>query len=48
MDFEDAVQYFSALQIPECDAIITRNPNDFALSSVFVTTPQEFSSKFRA
>ena len=47
-DFEDAVQYFCALQVPECEAIITRNPNDFALSSVFVTTPQEFSSKYRA
>jgi len=42
-DFEDALQYHCALQVPECDAIITRNPIDFALSSVFVTSPQKFS-----
>ena len=47
-DFEDAIQYFCALQVPECNAIITRNPIDFALSSVFVTTPQNFVSKYRA
>ena len=42
-DFEDALQYHCALQVPECDAIITRNPIDFALSSVFVVSPQKFS-----
>ena len=47
-DFEDAIQYFCALQVPECEAIITRNPCDFALSNVLVTTPQDFSSKYRA
>ena len=42
-DFEDALQYHCALQVPECEAIITRNQNDFILSSVHVTTPQQFS-----
>ena len=42
-DFEDAIQYFCALQVPKCEAIITRNPNDFALSNVFVSSPQKFS-----
>ena len=41
-DFEDAIQYCCALQIPECKAIITRNPKDFALSNVPVTTPRTF------
>ena len=41
-DFEDAIQYCSALQIADCEAIITRNPKDFAASNVFVATPQKF------
>jgi predicted nucleic acid-binding protein len=41
-DFEDAIQYYCASQISECEAIITRNPKDFALSSIPVKTPQQF------
>ena len=42
-DFEDAIQYFCALQVPECEAIITQNSSDFALSSIPVFRPQKFS-----
>ena len=40
-DFEDAVQYHSSLPFAS-DYIITRNPKDFANSSVPVYTPTEF------
>jgi len=41
-DFEDAVQYYCALQISKCEVIITRNPKDFESSNLPVTTPQRF------
>ena len=40
-DFEDALQYFSALR-KECDIIITRNGKDFKKSQIPVMTPNEF------
>ena len=40
-DFEDALQYFSALRA-ECDIIITRNAKDFKKSQIAVMTPDEF------
>jgi len=40
-DFEDAVQYFSALH-HKCDFIITRNKKDFKNSEIPVMTPTEF------
>lgn len=40
-DFEDAMQYFSALS-ENCDVIITRNKKDFAESIIQVLEPQEF------
>jgi predicted nucleic acid-binding protein len=40
-DFEDAVQYFSALH-HKCDIIITRNKKDFKNSEIPVMTPIEF------
>lgn len=40
-DFEDAIQYHSALQ-RKCDAIITRNGKDFSGSSIPVLTPEEY------
>ncbi|HFB61523.1 MAG TPA: PIN domain nuclease, partial [Bacteroidetes bacterium] len=40
-DFEDALQYFSALRA-ECDIIITRNAKDFKKSRIAVMTPDEF------
>lgn len=40
-DFEDAVQYNSSLSF-QADYIITRNPKDFAKSTIRVYTPLEF------
>ena len=44
-DFEDAMQYFSALS-EGCDVIITRNKKDFAESSIPVMESQEFLDEF--
>ena len=40
-DFEDALQYYSALT-EEADIIVTRNGRDFAHSTLPVLTPTEF------
>ena len=40
-DFEDALQYFSAIDA-NCDIIITRNENDFKHSSLPVMTADEY------
>lgn len=40
-DFEDAVQYYTALA-GKVDYIITRNPKDFKQSTIPVYTPSEF------
>lgn len=40
-DFEDGIQYFSALSCGDIDAIVTRNTKDFTLSKIPVKTPQE-------
>ena len=40
-DFEDSLQYFSALRT-DCDIIITRNGKDFKKSELPVMTPDEF------
>jgi pyridoxal biosynthesis lyase PdxS len=40
-DFEDAVQYFTAVQ-NEIDYIITRNTEDYKKSVIPVYTPTEF------
>jgi predicted nucleic acid-binding protein len=41
-DFEDALQYFSAVNSNKIDAIITRNIKDFKKSALPVFTPNEF------
>lgn len=41
-DFEDSVQYSSALTIKDIDAIITRNIKDFRNSKIAVMTPLIF------
>jgi predicted nucleic acid-binding protein len=41
-DYEDSVQYSSALTIKSLDAIITRNVKDYRNSSVAVMTPLNF------
>jgi predicted nucleic acid-binding protein len=40
-DFEDAVQYYSALRA-NCSVIITRNAKDFKHSSIPVMTAEEY------
>lgn len=40
-DFEDAVQYFSALQ-SGCTVIITRNGKDFRKSTIPIMTADEY------
>ena len=42
-DFEDAIQYFSALKA-NADCLITRNSKDFILSEIPIFSPQEFLS----
>ncbi len=42
-DFEDAVQYFTALQ-SNCSIIITRNAKDFKKSTIPIMTAEEFLS----
>lgn len=41
-DYEDSVQYSSALTIKDLDAIITRNIKDYRNSSIAVMTPLNF------
>jgi predicted nucleic acid-binding protein len=41
-DFEDSIQYSSALTIADIDAIITRNVKDYRNSSIAVLTPLNF------
>jgi len=40
-DFEDAIQFFSALRVG-ADSLITRNPKDFPTDDVPIQTPTEF------
>jgi len=42
-DFEDSVQYFSAIQ-SSCSIIITRNGKDFKNSSIPIMTAEEYLS----
>lgn len=42
-DFEDAVQYYTALQ-SNCSIIITRNGNDFRDSIIAIMTAEEYLS----
>jgi len=41
-DFEDAIQYYCALQVSNCEAIISRNEKDFRLSTLPVCSPEFF------
>ncbi|MCF6149428.1 MAG: PIN domain-containing protein [Candidatus Kuenenia sp.] len=40
-DFEDAVQYYSAVQA-KADCLITRNKSDYKVDRLPVLTPEEF------
>ena len=44
-DFEDALQYFSAIQAG-ADCIVTRNIKDFEFAEVLIVTPSDFISKY--
>ncbi len=41
-DFEDAVQYYTALSVPEICGIITRNKKDFRYSNLEVFDSRDF------
>lgn len=41
-DFEDAIQYFTALQNPDIKGIITRNISDYKKSTLPIFTPENF------
>ena len=45
-DFEDAIQYFSALSIKGMDGIVTRNTKDFKKSELPVLSPLEALNLF--
>ncbi len=40
-DFEDSLHFYTALK-NNCDLILTRNPKDFAMSTIRVMTPNEY------
>jgi predicted nucleic acid-binding protein len=40
-DFEDAIQYNTALSNKKIDAIVTRNPRDFKNNNISVFAPEE-------
>ena len=40
-DFEDSIQYHTALSNKKIEAIITRNPRDFKNNDIAVFTPEE-------
>jgi predicted nucleic acid-binding protein len=46
-DFEDAIQYFTALQNPEIKGIITRNLSDYRKSEIPVFSPESFLSTIK-
>jgi predicted nucleic acid-binding protein len=45
-DFEDALQYFSALHHTKVEAILTRNGKDYKHSELPVFTPHEFLATY--
>jgi predicted nucleic acid-binding protein len=47
-DFEDAIQYHSALSIPKIDCIVTRDTKDFKKSTLPVMTPAEAARLFES
>lgn len=45
-DFEDGIQYFTALSVPHADALATRNARDFTPSTLAILTPQQAVGNF--
>ncbi|WP_339702120.1 PIN domain-containing protein [Algoriphagus aquimarinus] len=46
-DFEDAIQYFTALTNPEISGIITRNTSDYKHSDLPIYSPDSFLALFK-
>jgi predicted nucleic acid-binding protein len=46
-DFEDAVQYYSAVSA-KADCLITRNKTDYATDGLSIMTPEEFLAAIEA
>lgn len=46
-DFEDAIQYFTAIQNPDVKGIITRNLSDYRKSKIPVFSPESFLSTIK-
>ncbi|MBC8052937.1 MAG: PIN domain-containing protein [Sphingobacteriaceae bacterium] len=46
-DYEDAIQYYCALSLPEIDFIVTRNTKDFKKSILPVLNPREALALFQ-
>lgn len=47
-DFEDALQYFSALELNKIEILVTRNTKDFKGSTLAVMTPAEAVASLNA
>ena len=47
-DYEDAIQYYCALSLPDIDCIVTRNTKDFKKSTLAVLTPTEALASFQS
>ena len=45
-DFEDAIQYYSALHA-KCNYLLTRNIKHFPLESIVAQTPEQFLATFK-
>ena len=46
-DFEDAVQYYSAMQV-QADCLVTRNKADYRVDPLPILTPEEFLASTEA
>ncbi len=46
-DFEDAIQYYSAMDV-KCEYFVTRNKKDFPPNSMQIVTPEEFLAIFQS
>jgi predicted nucleic acid-binding protein len=46
-DFEEAIQFFTALNVDGINYIITRNKKDFKYATIPVVTPAEFVQLFQ-
>ena len=44
-DFEDAIQYSTAV-VNQLDAIVTRNPQDFPVTTPRIMTPEQLIQEF--